>query len=98
MGCSAVVNEDNAKKYETGRPNPLVHIAYFFIPETLKDISQTLLGTSLPEMTDRRPIAGTTTGFTLRDKAKDGATAQTAAAGPLPWAAALAGLGGGSGS
>lgn len=98
VGCSAVVNEDNAKKYETGRPNPLVHIAYFFIPETLKDISQTLLGASLPEMTDRRPIAGTTTGFMMRAELQDGAAARAAAAGPLPWAAALARLGTGSGS
>ncbi len=97
VGCSAVVNEANAKKYETGRSNPLIHIAYFFIPETLNDISQTLLGASLAEMTDRLPIAGTTTGFMMRDQAKDGAAA-LAAAGPLPWAAAAAGPGAGSGS
>jgi hypothetical protein len=56
-------------------------IAYFFIPETLKDIAQTLLGASPAEMTDRLPIAGTKTGFMLRDKAKDGAAARLAGAG-----------------
>jgi hypothetical protein len=95
VDCSAVVNQANAKKYETGRLRPLTHIAYFFIPETLYDIGQTLLGTTTDEMTDRRPIAGSTVGFMLKDQPQDGGGALAAAgADPsLPWAAVAAAKG-----
>ncbi|HSS49402.1 MAG TPA: alpha/beta hydrolase [Thermoanaerobaculia bacterium] len=88
--CSMVVNKHNAEKYERG----LIHIAYFFIPETLKDIVQTLLGTALAKMTDRLQIAGTATGFMMKALPSDAAAASADA---LPWAAAV-GPGTGSGS
>jgi hypothetical protein len=72
VGCSAVVNEANARKYESGQPRILIHTSYFFILETLNDIGLTLLGATIDEMTDRLPIAGSTTGFMMRRQAQGG--------------------------
>lgn len=91
VDCSAVVNEANAKKYEAGQPRILTHIAYFFIPETLADIAQTLTGAATSSLTDRRPIAGSAVGFLMTDHPEGGgASAGAASTGSLPWAAVAA--------
>ena len=65
VDCSAVVNKTNAKIYEAGQAQVLTHTSYFFIPEVLKDIGQTLQGWNSANMPDRTRVLGTSSGYTM---------------------------------
>jgi esterase/lipase superfamily enzyme len=64
LDCSAVVNLVNAEKYEpNGNPLNIIHLSYFFIPQVLSDIQQTLADVPAGKISDRTltsPPAGYT--------------------------------------
>ena len=55
VDCSAVVNGTYVDQLPTSiwPPNTSLHVAYFYIPQVLQDITQTLLGTAPADVSNR---------------------------------------------
>jgi esterase/lipase superfamily enzyme len=66
VDCSLVVDKANATTYESGQSKILIHTSYFFIPQVLRDIVQTVTAVPATDLGDRTPVAGSDgAGYTM---------------------------------